>query len=115
EGEKPKVTLKAFIAEKQLVLQVSDKGIGIDPENFERIFWLFQRLNSLTDYDGTGIGLSVCKKIIEHHSGQIRVISQINQGSTFEISLPHFSEAQVLPPAEAPSLPTSLSWLGQDT
>lgn len=115
EGEKPQVKLHALVDQKELVLQVSDNGIGIDPDNFERIFWLFQRLNSVDEYDGTGIGLSVCKKIIEHHSGQIKVISQLNQGSTFEIRLPHFSDAKELPPVETPHLPAALSWLGQES
>ncbi len=114
EGEKPKIKLQAFVDDKELVLRVSDNGIGIDPDNFERIFWLFQRLNSVDEFDGTGIGLSVCKKIIEHHSGQIKVISQLNEGATFEIRLPHFSEAKELPPAENLHLPASLSWLGQE-
>ena len=89
----PKVRLTATRDGNAWTIAVADNGIGIEPEYAERIFLIFQRLHSREAYPGTGIGLSVCKKIVERHGGQLRVESDGKSGSTFLFTLPDCDEA----------------------
>jgi PAS domain S-box-containing protein len=84
----PEVHISARRSPAAWSFAVRDNGIGIEPQYLDRIFILFQRLHSRAEYPGTGIGLAICKKIVERHGGTLTVQSRPGQGTTFEFTLP---------------------------
>ncbi len=90
----PNIFVKAKLDDKYLTLQFIDNGIGIEEEYFNKIFLLFKRLHTSESYSGTGLGLGLCKKIIDDMGGTVSVESTVNVGSTFTILLPVNQEHQ---------------------
>lgn len=84
----PIIHIGYSVLEKNHVFSVSDNGIGIEEKYVDRIFVIFKRLHSKTEFDGTGIGLAHCKKVVELHDGKIWVESELGKGSVFYFSIP---------------------------
>ena len=92
--EPPRIEVTAERDGGEWIVSVSDEGIGIDPEDQERIFEVFQRLHSHEEHAGTGIGLALCQRIVERHGGEIWVDSESGEGTTFSVTLPAATEGE---------------------
>jgi light-regulated signal transduction histidine kinase (bacteriophytochrome) len=97
--EKPRVRVSAESRLDEWKFFVEDNGIGIDPEHMDRIFTIFQRLHPVSKYPGTGVGLAVCKRIVERHSGKIGVDSQSGAGAKFWFTFPITRQGEARPKA----------------
>ena len=84
----PMITISVLQEENRYVFSVRDNGIGIESQYYERIFKIFQRLHTREVYDGTGVGLAICKRIVERHEGRLWVESKPGQGSEFLFEIP---------------------------
>jgi signal transduction histidine kinase len=102
EGRPPRVRVEAAQRGFEWVVSVSDNGIGFDPEMADRIFILFERLHGQEAYQGQGMGLAICRKIIENHGGRIWAESKPGEGSTFYFTLP-VNRTPVAAPLPGPS------------
>jgi PAS domain S-box-containing protein len=87
-NEPPRIYVSSKTERDKYIVSVRDEGIGIEPQYYGKIFQIFQQLHARNEYEGTGIGLSICKSIVERHEGHIWVESEPGKGSTFFFSLP---------------------------
>jgi len=105
-GQSPALSISAQVNDDNLEISFTDNGIGIPEEQVERIFQVFQRLHGRDEYDGAGVGLSICRKAAERHGGSIEVISKPGQGATFKVHLP-MQPAVLETEAEVDALPAA--------
>jgi signal transduction histidine kinase len=96
-GGPPHIRVNCQLEGGQFHLTIEDNGIGIEPEFHERVFGVFQRLHTRQEYEGTGIGLAICKKVVEQHGGRIWVESEPGSGTVFHFTLPNHGESALQP------------------
>jgi light-regulated signal transduction histidine kinase (bacteriophytochrome) len=91
--DKPEIHISCYQDHDKWIVAIKDNGIGLNMEYASRIFQMFQRLNSDEEYEGTGVGLAIVKKIVERHGGSVWVESEEGKGATFFFSLQKTEEA----------------------
>ena len=89
--ETPKIHISSDNVDDKYIFSIKDNGIGIDQQHLERIFTIFQRLHTREDYEGTGIGLAISKKILQKHRGDIWAESELGKGTTFYFTIPNLN------------------------
>ena len=86
--QRPRVSITVTRVEDEWIISISDEGIGIDQADADRVFDVFERLHTHDEYKGTGIGLALCRRVVEHHGGEIWVEGEPHDGTTFSFTLP---------------------------
>ena len=86
-----KIHISSDNVDDKYIFSIKDNGIGIDQQHLERIFTIFQRLHTREDYEGTGIGLAISKKILQKHHGDIWAESELGKGTTFYFTIPNLN------------------------
>lgn len=92
---RPVISIRSEVKGDSLLVYVEDNGIGIAEEDLFKIFGAFQRLHSKAEYEGSGIGLSICKKIVEAHHGSINVTSKLHEGTVFTLQFPKITTPEI--------------------
>ena len=92
---RPEVLIEGKDLGESWEIKIEDNGIGIDPKYHDRIFLLFRRLHTNDEIEGTGIGLALCKKIIDQHNGSIQLESNVGNGTSFYIQLPKYQLSDI--------------------
>jgi light-regulated signal transduction histidine kinase (bacteriophytochrome) len=88
DGKAPEVEIGGEVKQGEALMWVKDNGIGVAPKDFGKLFKLFKRLHTMDEYPGSGLGLALCKKIVERHGGRLWLESEPGKGSTFFFTLP---------------------------
>jgi light-regulated signal transduction histidine kinase (bacteriophytochrome) len=92
----PVIQVNAIVKQEHCIISVTDNGIGFEEKYLDRIFTIFQRLHGKQEYEGTGVGLAVCRRIAERHGGSITATSNPGKGTTFLVTLPLGKQARIV-------------------